>query len=118
MVGPETGEPSPAGLPAGVRVWQADGGWYLAVGEARQGPFLYRPALVAAWEREPPAPGGGERLVECYTRFDAAGEQVTLRSDYRLGPGGERVLLRTVLLEAPPSPEVYEGLEHPGPGQP
>jgi hypothetical protein len=118
MAGPEAGDPSPADLPEGVRVWREDGGWYVAVGEVRQGPFLYRPALLSAWEREPPTPGGGERLVERFVRFDAAGEQVTLRSDYRLGPGGERALLRTVPLEAPPSPEAYEGLEHPGPTRP
>jgi len=104
-------------VPDGVRRWQEDGGWYLAIGEQRQGPFLYRPTRTDAWEQAGTA-DGSEPVVARFTRFDAAGEQVTFRQDYRVDPTGQRHLLRTSIVEAPPSPEAYEGLETPPPGAP
>ncbi len=76
-------------MPDGVRRWQEDGGWYLAIGEQRQGPFLYRPTRTDAWEQAGTA-DGSEPVVARFTRFDAAGEQVTFRQDYRVDPTGQR----------------------------
>jgi hypothetical protein len=103
-------------LPDGIRLWQEDGGWYLAVGEQRQGPFLYRPTRTDVWEQAGTMSDGNEPILVRFIRFDAAGEQVTFRQDYRVDPTGQRHLLRTSLVEAPPSPEDYEGLETPAPG--
>ncbi len=103
-------------VPDGVRFWQQDNGWYLAVGEQRQGPFLYRPTITDEWEQAAPMGDRGGPLVLRFTRFDAAGEQVTFRQDYHVDHAGQRRLLRTSLVEAPPSPEAYEGLEPPPPG--
>ncbi len=100
-------------LPDGVRLWQQDAGWYLMVGEQRQGPFLYRPTLTDAWEQAGTPADGNEPVVTRFTRFAAAGEQLTFRQDYRVDQAGRRQLVSTSLGEAPPSPEVYEGLEHP-----
>ncbi len=102
-------------LPDGVQLWQQDGGWYLAVGDLRQGPFLYRPTLTEVWDQAG-AGDGTESVVTRFTRFDAAGEQMTFRQDERIDPTGQRHLLRTLLVETPPSPEAYEGLELPTPG--
>lgn len=110
------GEPSDR-LPDGVQLWQQDGGWYLGAGDERQGPFLYRPTLTDAWEQAGTADGSAP-IIARFTRFDAAGEQVTFRQDDRLDPTGQRHLLHTSLVEAPPSPETYEGLEIPPPGAP
>jgi hypothetical protein len=113
-----TAEPADR-LPEGVRLWQQDGGWYLTVGEQRHGPFLYRPLLTAVWEQATAAADGGdEALVARFTRFDAAGEQLTFRQDCRVDRAGQRHLVRTSLGEAPPSPVVYEGRERPTPGAP
>ncbi len=105
-----------ARLADGVRLWQEDGGWYLAAGAERQGPFLYRPTRTDVWEETSTAvEDGNASVVAVFTRFDAAGEQVTFRQDYRLDPSGQRRLLHTSLVEAPPSPEAYEGLATPAP---
>ncbi|MGI8914396.1 MAG: hypothetical protein ACR2JY_11560 [Chloroflexota bacterium] len=102
-----------ARLADGVRLWREDG-WYLAAGAAQQGPFLYRPTRTDVWEQTSAAvEDGNESVLAVFTRFDAAGEQVTFRQDYRLDPTGQRRLLHTSLIKAPPSPEVYEGLETP-----
>jgi len=106
-----------ASLSDGVRLMQEDGGWYLAAGDERQGAFLYRPTRTDVWEETSTAgEDGNASVVAVFTRFDAAGEQVTFRQDYRLDPSGQRRLLHTSLVEAPPSPEAYEGVEHPLPG--
>jgi hypothetical protein len=101
-------------VPDGVRCWQQDGGWYLAADEQRQGPFLYRPTRTDVWEQAGTA-DGNKPVVARFTRFDAAGEQVTFRQEYHVDAAGRRRLLRTSLVEAPPSPEAYEGLETPPP---
>ena len=107
------GEPSDR-LPDGIQLWQQDGGWYLGAGDERQGPFLYRPTRTDVWEETSAAvEDGNASVVVVFTRFDAAGEQVTFRQDYRLDPTGQRRLLHTSLVEASPSPEAYEGLATP-----
>ena len=98
----------------GVRLWQQDGGWYFSAGGQPQGPFLYRPTLVQEWERELGAPDTtNHRTVAHYMQFDAAGEQITLLHEYQVRPNGDRKLVRTSIVEDPPSPAVYEGLENP-----
>jgi len=105
-----------ARLSDGVRLWQEDSGCYLAAGAERQRPFLYCPTRTDVWEQTSAAgEDGNESVVAVFTRFDAAGEQVTFHQDYRLDPTGQRRLLHTSLVEASPSPEVYEGLETPAP---
>jgi hypothetical protein len=103
-------------LPDGIRLWQEDGGWYVAVGEQLQGPFLYRPIRTNVWEEAATTSDGNEPILARFIRFDAAAEQMTFRQDYRLDPSGQRRLVRTFLVEAPPSPGDYEGLETPAPG--
>jgi hypothetical protein len=104
------------GQEGAIRLWEQDGGWYLSGGGPPQGPFLYRPAFVQEWERDlAPSDSANHRIVAHYTQFDAAGEQVTFLHEYQVRPTGARTLVRTSVVEDPPSPDVYEGLENPEP---
>lgn len=100
----------------GIQLRQQDGGWYLSAGGQQQGPFLYRPIFVQEWEREPDIPDAtDQRTVAHYTQFDAAGKQITFLQEYQVPPTGDRTLMQTSVVEDPPSPAAYEGLENPEP---
>ena len=108
-----SGDERAAEAPAveGVHFRQGDGGWYLVCAGREQGPFLYRPTMEGAWERRRAADdGSGATVLERFTRFDAAGEQVTVVARYLVRAGGRPEHLGTHIAEEPPSPERYGGV--------